>query len=139
MRNLLKAILLILDEVIVVAVVLLILWKLGVHLSPLVITTAVILIGILIFLIYRVISSTNRLEATGGKQGMLGLTGSAVTPLDPEGLVRAHGELWKAECTGDSIAPREEVIVIGIERLKLIVKRKDYNGQRERKCEDAKI
>ena len=56
---------------------------------------------------------------------MLGLTGSAVTHLDPEGLIRAHGELWKAECTDDTIAPNEKVIVISIQGLKLIVKRKE--------------
>ena len=56
---------------------------------------------------------------------MIGLTGYVITPLDPEGLVRAHGELWKAECTGDTIEYQEEIVVIGVQGLKLLVKRKD--------------
>jgi len=134
-KNLLKVVLLVLDETIIVTVALLIMWKLGVHLSPLVIAAVVILMGILIIIVYRAIINTKGMKATGGRKSMIGLTGSVVTPLDPEGLIRAHGELWKAECIDESIAPQEEVIVISIERLKLIVKRQYYDEQCEKKTE----
>ncbi|MFC2018300.1 NfeD family protein, partial [Chloroflexota bacterium] len=117
------------DEAILVAITLVIIWKLGVQLHPLVIITVVLLMGLVAFIVYRAIRSTTGTKAMGGKKSMLGLTGCTVTPLDPEGLVRAHGELWKAECTGDTIDSQEEIIVIGIQGLKLFVKRKDNSEQ----------
>ncbi|MFC1925724.1 NfeD family protein [Chloroflexota bacterium] len=137
MKNLLKAIFLVLDEAIIVAVVLVILWKVGVTLSPLVITAVVLLIGAVVFVVYKAITSTSKLEVTGGKKSMLGLSGNAVTPLDPEGLIRARGELWKAECTDGTICAQEAVIIVSIQGLKLIVKRKDDGEQGESK--DAKV
>lgn len=133
MKNLLKALLLVLDEAIMVAIVLVILWKAGVTLSPLVITIVVLLMAVLVFVVYRAITSTAKMKVTGGKKGMLGLPGNVVTPLDPEGLIRVHGELWKAKCTDDTIVTQEKVIVVGIQGLKLIVKRKDVCEQDEGK------
>ena len=125
MSNLLKAVILILDELIIVMIALLVLWKLGIQLHPLVITSVVLITGLVLFIVYRAIRSAARTEVTGGKKSMIGLSGYAVTPLDPEGLVRARGELWKAECSGDTIDSQEEIVVISIQGLKLLVRRKD--------------
>lgn len=128
MKNLLKAAFLVLDEAILVIIVLFILSKLGVQLHPVVIIAVVILMGLAIFIVYQAIRSTTGNKATGGKKSMLGLTGYAVTSIDPEGLVMAHGELWKAESAGGTIDPQEEIVVIGIQGLKLLVKRKDNSS-----------
>jgi membrane-bound serine protease (ClpP class) len=60
----------------------------------------------------------NKVET--GLEGMIGLTGSAITPLKPEGKVFVRGEYW------DAIAPRPVeagalVRVTRIDRLKLTV------------------
>lgn len=56
---------------------------------------------------------------------VIGETGEAVMPLDPEGYVKINGELWKALSTGSFIDAGEEVTVIGIKRLTLMVRGKD--------------
>ena len=125
MKNLLKAVLLVLDEALLVAIALVVLWKIGVHLSPWIIITVIVLLAVLIFIVYRVIVSLTRREQVGGREGLIGLQGRVVKPLTPEGVIKVHGELWKATCIDDSISNQEEVVVVGIEGLKLLVKRKN--------------
>jgi len=60
----------------------------------------------------------NKVET--GSEGMIGITGSAVTELKPEGKVFVRGEYWNA------VAPRTvpagtEVKVTAVEKLKLTV------------------
>jgi membrane protein implicated in regulation of membrane protease activity len=54
---------------------------------------------------------------------MIGRRGIVIGRLDPEGYVRVHGELWRAEIVGND-RPVEEgrhVTVVGISGLKLYV------------------
>ena len=124
MNNLLKAVVLVLDEALLVGVVLVVLWQLGVDLSPGVIIAVVVVLAIWILVLYRIIVSLVRRKQVGGREGMIGLQGKVVTPLAPDGVVKVRGELWKASCPDDDIGSQEEVIVVGIEGLRLRVKRK---------------
>ena len=58
----------------------------------------------------------------GGKEGMIGLLGRVVVALDPQGVVKVRGELWKASCTNGCIGVDEKVVVVGIRDLMLFVK-----------------
>jgi len=129
MRNLSKALILVLGELLLVALVLVLLWKIGVHLSPVVIITVVVLLGGLVFVVYRIIVSLVGRKQVCGREGMIGLRGRVVAPLNPEGVIRIQGELWKASCTDDSIGTDEEVVVVEIEGLRLVVKRKNDAGR----------
>jgi membrane-bound ClpP family serine protease len=62
-----------------------------------------------------------------GLSNMVGSQGKVVTPLDPEGLVRIKGELWKSKSADRRINTGEGVIVVGQDGLKLIVRR-DKSG-----------
>ena len=55
-----------------------------------------------------------------GSQGMIGEIGTAVTPLQPEGMVLVHGEYWKATAAAQ-IGAGSQVRVTGIDRLTLAV------------------
>jgi membrane-bound serine protease (ClpP class) len=57
-----------------------------------------------------------------GLSNMIGTEGEVVSPLAPEGLVRIKGELWVAKSAAGEIKPGGEVIVVGQERLKLVVR-----------------
>ncbi|MBI2850017.1 MAG: hypothetical protein HYX80_03125 [Chloroflexi bacterium] len=57
-----------------------------------------------------------------GLPNMVGCRGSVVSTLNPEGLIRIKGELWVARSAGGKVAQGNPVIVIGQERLKLIVR-----------------
>jgi membrane-bound serine protease (ClpP class) len=56
---------------------------------------------------------------------MVGSRGEVVKSLDPEGMVKIRGELWKAKSAGRKINVGTEVVVVGREGLKLIVRRMD--------------
>ena len=124
MSNLLKALVLVLDEALLVGVVLVVLWELGVDLSPGVIIAVVLVLAIWILVVYRIIVSLVRRKQVGGREGMIGLRGKVVTPLTPEGVIKIRGELWKASCADDSIGSQEEVVVVSIDRLRLLVERR---------------
>jgi membrane-bound serine protease (ClpP class) len=72
---------------------------------------------------YRLGSRALRKKPEGGLSDMLGTRGEVVKRLDPEGMVRIKGELWKAKSAGRKINAGEEVTVVGQKGLKLIVER----------------
>ena len=125
MGNLSKAFLLVLDEALLVALVLFVLWKLGIDLSPVVVISVIVLLGVWLIVLYRLIVSLSRRKKVAGLEGMIGLQGIVVKPLSPEGVVQIHGELWDASSTCGTIKSNEEVLVEGMETLKLFVARKD--------------
>ena len=60
-----------------------------------------------------------------GSSPMIGKTGHARAPLDPEGYIMLDGQLWKARAEGGSVEKGERVIVTGLEGLLLFVKKTD--------------
>jgi len=113
-----------LDEVIVVALVFLALWLLGVEIPlPVIIVTALLLGGI-IFITYKLVIPALHKKRITGSDGMIGLEGTVIEPLTPVGAVRVEGENWKAKSVGENIAVGEEVEILGLDGLTLRVSRK---------------
>jgi membrane-bound serine protease (ClpP class) len=83
-------------------------------------------IGVTVFAVLAVgaIIRGQRRRTTTGMEGMVGEIAIAKTYLDPVGKVLAQGELWTAVSDGETIAPGEEVIVTGVDKLKLKVTKK---------------
>jgi membrane-bound serine protease (ClpP class) len=54
---------------------------------------------------------------------MIGLSGIALEPLEPLGIIRIKGELWNAESINGTIKEGEIIIVEKVNNLILIVKR----------------
>jgi len=52
---------------------------------------------------------------------IIGTEGKVVKPLTPVGSVKVQGVLWKAVCAESQLETDDEVVVVGIDRLKLIV------------------
>ena len=114
-----------LDEVIVVALVFLALWLLGVEIPlPVIIVTALLLGGI-IFITYKLVIPALHKKRITGSDGMIGLEGTVIEPLTPVGAVRVEGENWKAKSVGENIAVGEEVEILGLEGLTLKVSHKN--------------
>jgi len=116
--------LVLLDEVIVVALVFLVLWLLGIEIPLPITITVALLLGALVFIMHKAVIPTLHKKRITGSEGMIGLTGIVIEPLAPVGVVRVSGENWKAKTVGESIAIDEEVEVLGIEGLTLKVGRK---------------
>ncbi|MCJ7426301.1 MAG: NfeD family protein [Dehalococcoidales bacterium] len=110
----------------------LLLWglpQLGIHLPlPVLIVLMVALVTYAV-ITYRLGSRALRRKPEGGLSDMLGMRGEVVRSLDPEGMVKIKGELWRAKSAGRKIDTGEEVTVVGQNGLKLIVERE---GRREK-------
>ncbi len=59
-----------------------------------------------------------------GLTAMIGSEGKVVSPIVPEGMVRIKGELWQAKLASGRMDTGEKVIVVGQDRLKLIVRKR---------------
>ena len=101
------------------------LWRLGIHLPLWVVITLVVTLGIIFLILDKLIAPVLKREQVTGGEGVIGIEGEVVTPLTPEGVIKVRGELWKAYSTDASISADEEVIVVELEGLKLLVRRKD--------------
>lgn len=72
---------------------------------------------------------TMRTKPTTGREGMIGLLGTARTALAPRGTVDVRGELWQAESEAP-LAPGDPVEVVGMEGLLLRVRRGGRSAER---------
>lgn len=68
-----------------------------------------------------------RQPQAAGREGMLGVRGKALTPLNPHGLVRCLGEVWSATAV-EPIDSGEAVQILAVDRLRVRVER--YAPQR---------
>ena len=60
-----------------------------------------------------------------GLPSMIGSKARVAKRLFPDGIVRIKGELWEAKSSGENIERGKEVIVVGQDGLKLVVRRKN--------------
>ncbi|HLP15499.1 MAG TPA: nodulation protein NfeD [Bacteroidota bacterium] len=56
-----------------------------------------------------------------GSDAMIGLTGVAITDINPAGQVRVQGEIWNADTEGSAIAKDAEIVITGMRGLRCIV------------------
>jgi len=70
------------------------------------------------FLAFRAYRRTPK----GGRDGLIGESGVVEEKIDPEGLIFAHGEYWKAT-SNEVVEEGEKVRIIGLRGLKLIVEK----------------
>ena len=93
---------------------------------PLPVTIVIVLLLVaFVFAIHKAIISSVRWKPMSGSEGMIGLLGTVITPLNPLGSVTVQGELWKARSIVENISIGENVEIIGLDGLTLEVKRKE--------------
>jgi membrane-bound ClpP family serine protease len=66
---------------------------------------------------------TLRKQVPVGLPSMIGSRGKVADRLDPEGLINIKGELWTARSGGERLNRGEEVVVVGEDGLRLLVRR----------------
>ena len=64
-----------------------------------------------------------RKKVTTGHEGIIGEKGISISNLNPMGEVRVHGEIWSGESVEGDIKRGEAISVVGIENLRLKVKK----------------
>ena len=62
-----------------------------------------------------------KVEPKSGVEMMVGMTGVALTPCDPEGQVKIKGQIWKAHCTDGVVEEGATVRVDAVVGLQLKV------------------
>lgn len=62
-----------------------------------------------------------KLKSITGMEGIIGEEGETLANLEPSGMVRVHGELWKAESLSGNIETGKKIIVKAIRNLTLYV------------------
>jgi membrane-bound serine protease (ClpP class) len=110
-------------ELALIAVVLWGLPRLGIYVPIPGLVVLVLALGVVAIATYRKGSQALGKKVVVGLSSMIGSKAKVVSKLDPEGMVKVKGELWKAQSTGERIDVGEEVTVVGQKRLKLIVRR----------------
>ena len=89
---------------------------------------AIIVMGVLLgaFFLFGMaaVIRAHKRKPEAGKEEMIGEVGKVVEDLSPEGLVKVHGEIWRAVSKdGSKIRVGERVKVVGIRGLTLIVEK----------------
>jgi len=121
MRRLLKPLILLLVEAIVVAVVLLVLPRFGIHLHWGISAAIIIAVGLIVYVAYGSVTTIARRRPAGGIESLIGARGRVITPLTPEGSIRISGETWKASALDCEISIGQEVVVMRCQGLTLVV------------------
>jgi len=112
------------DDAAVLALLFLGLWYFQVKITWLIILIIVVATVVFVIIMHQaIVPSLRRKKVTGG-EGMIGVAGKVTQPLRPKGVVKIQDEYWQAESIEGDIGAGEGVEVVGIEGLKLEVRRK---------------
>ncbi len=125
----------ILEEAALVAVVLWLLPRFGINIP--VWALALLMVGLALhsYIMYRLGRPTFLIRPRVAPENIIGNAGTVIKPLAPEGYVKVQGVLWKARCAESELDIGEEIVVVGIEGLRLTVKPKTKRLQNPRKIE----
>ena len=83
-----------------------------------------ITLGLCFMFFATLITRSLRAKVTTGQEGIIGLDAEITEDLDPEGMVKCRGEVWRARTKGESLRKGSRAVVISIEGMILIVKAK---------------
>lgn len=94
------------------------------ELHPLALTLVAVIVFALNVWLAEIVYRLFRRRPTTGAEGMIGKTGTAISPIKPEGQVNVQGEIWRAESV-TPIKRGESVVVEKVEGLKVIVSKQN--------------
>ncbi|MFC1988183.1 NfeD family protein [Chloroflexota bacterium] len=111
-----------LEETALVVVVLWGLPQIGVYIPVAVLIALMVAWGAYSVFTYNIGSRALRQKPLVGLPDMVGCRGNVVSLLAPEGMVKIKGELWVAKSAGGEMHPGEQIVVVGQDTLKLVVR-----------------
>ena len=89
-----------------------------------------IAVSVFLIIVIRAVYKVHRKKPITGNIGMVGTIGIVIENLNPEGLIKTHGEIWKAlSLDNKTIRKSSAVKIISIEGLLLHVKRIENTDQ----------
>jgi len=84
----------------------------------------IIFVALVLLVVGERILRAHRTQVQSGNEEMIGMEGEASTDLGPKGRVFVHGEYWNAESVSGEIKQGEAVLVTGVDKFILRVKKK---------------
>ena len=109
------------EEIAIAALLLWILPAFGVIVPPWAVAAVLACFAVFAYIMYRIGHPTVLYDSVTDPDCIVGSTGTVESIEQAEIYVRVQGELWKASSTGGSLKIGEEVIITGIDGLKLTV------------------
>jgi membrane-bound serine protease (ClpP class) len=89
-----------------------------------------IVVSVLLIIVIRAVYKVHRKKPVTGSIGMVGTIGIVIENLNPEGLIKTHGEIWKALSLDNKTIKKGSVVkIISVEGLLLHVKRIENTDQ----------
>ena len=116
-----------LQEAALAGVVLWILPQFDISIPLWILIIVMVAFGIWGYISYRMCKKTLDKEIVTSSTAMIGKKGRATTSLNPEGIIRIHGQLWKARADS-TMDEDEEVVIMGIKGLTLFVTRSENHN-----------
>lgn len=110
-----------LEQALLVALVVWLLPKFGIELPLWLVAILMIALAVHSYIMYHVGRPTFSLKPKVAFENIIGAEGRVVRWQGADGYVKVQGVLWKARCDRCELNCGEEVVVVGIEGLKLVV------------------
>jgi len=89
-----------------------------------------IVVSVFLIIVIRAVYKVHRKKPVTGSIGMVGTIGIVIENLNPEGLIKTHGEIWKALSLDNKTIKKGNVVkIISVEGLLIHVKRIENTDQ----------
>ena len=92
--------------------------------NPWVLALIIVIVVVCLYFVVLWSVRAHRRKIGAGKEELIGKTAVVVTALNPKGMVLVEGEHWTAVLDKGQVEPEEEVVITGVDGLKLIVSKK---------------
>ena len=113
------------DEAAAAGLVLLVLWAFDISIPIWTVVVLALALGGVAFVFHRSVVPSFHRRRVAGAEGMVGLSGEVIEPLQPVGVVRVKGEYWKAESENGEVPAGKTVEVSSVKGLVLRVRRRE--------------
>ncbi len=112
------------EEMAIAALIIWVLPLFGINLPLWALAAVLVAFAIFSYIMYRIGHPTITFRKVSAPESIIGSAGVVETALDPGGMVKVRGELWKARSAGGPIDKGEDVTISSVEGLTLVVDRK---------------
>jgi membrane protein implicated in regulation of membrane protease activity len=110
------------DDAVLAAIVLWLLPSFGINIPVWLLIVFMAVLAVYSYFTSRLVGKVMGRAAAVGNEALIGIKCTTTTPLLPDGYVRVGTELWRARSVSGDIDVEAEVVIVGINRLMLLVK-----------------
>lgn len=94
------------------------------YINPWLLALIIVIVVVFLYFVVLWVVHAHRRKIAAGREELIGRTAVVKIALNPKGMVFVEGERWTAVLDKGQVEPEEEVIITGVDGLKLMVTRK---------------